>query len=837
MKKRSITVLLGISLFLISAKALNAQDIKAFDTDTAQFIEQFEEFVNRNLSEQEEDSLKVFVEKWNAGQFSYDLKTSFIDHCNFMLENKARRNPHFTKFFDLVMTFHASENEMKKYEDWEKGLVYIFENEETPLRAVITYFNNTKSLILENRIYGTYSTSWFVTNKEYKIKIDEGVKFIFNQTGLYCKIKSDSLNINHTEGEFLPVKNRWIGKGGIVTWERAGYNKDEVFAELNNYTIDLSRSGYKADSAVFVNKLYFDQPILGQLTDQVTHIINPDRAVYPEFNSYQKRFSIENIYPGIDYDGGFSMKGANLLGSGDRDNEALLKIRKEEKTILKALSETFMFQKKRIVSNDAQVTINFDNDSIYHPGIMFSFMANQTEVSLSPSDRIVSKSPYYNSYHEISMNFDRLLWNINDDKIYLTKRRAADIGNATFTSSNFYNLVEFEKIMLRDEFHPLLAIRNYAKQINSQTFTAAELAKFLRFDVHQIKQMLMFLSVDGFIFYDTDNDIATINQKLYDYANARFGTIDYDVMKFNSTTSGLTNNGVIDLETKDLIINGVPKIFLSDSQNVAIYPKNRQIVMKENRDFSFGGIVDAGLFTFYGDDFFFEYDTFKINLNNIDSLSIQVKTEEYDMYNRAVLANLQNTIENVTGNLLIDHPENKSGLKNFPQYPVFNSHENSFVYYDDKKIQNGVYKRENFYFELEPFTIDSLDNFTTRGLRFDGRFYSANIFPPFDDAVYMRPDYSLGFVRTTPDEGYPLYEGKGKYFNKIDLSNRGLRGAGTLEYLSSTAKTDSIIFYPDSTKIHARDFTMAQRTSGIEFPNLKSQQIDIKWYPYRDVMY
>ncbi|MEE4196023.1 MAG: hypothetical protein V2I54_00135 [Bacteroidales bacterium] len=837
MKKQSIKGIVILLFCFFVFKPLVAQDLKEFSTDTAQFIDQFEEFIKRNISEQEEDSLDVFLDRWEAGGFSVEVKDRFIEVCNLLLKNKARRNPHFTKYFDLVLTFHNDQEDLKNYDDWEMGLRFLLENVKNPLRPINTYFNNTKTLIVENCIYKTYSTSWYVSDKNFTIKADKELQIVFDQTNLFCKIKSDSISIHNTEGVFYPTTNRWNGKKGIVTWERAGYAREEVYAELDLYRIDLTKSGFKADSAFFINRLYFDEPILGQLSDQVVHVTTPERAVYPEFNSYQKRFKIANIFPNIDYEGGFSMKGANLLGSGDREDEAFLKIVKEEKTILKAFAETFMFRKNRVVSNDAQVTINFENDSIYHPGIMFSFLADENEISLSPSDRIVSKSPYYDSYHEMSMSFDRLLWNIDQDKIYLTKKRGGDIGNATFTSSNFYNLVDFERIMLRDDFHPLLAIKRYAGKINSQTFSGTELAHFLSYDVYQIKQMLMFLSVDGFIFYDTDNDIATINSKLYEYVDARFGRIDYDVMRFNSTTSGLEHNGVIDLTTKDLIIKGVPRIFLSDSQNVAIYPKNKQIVMKKNRDFSFGGVVDAGLFTFFGQDFYFEYDTFKIKLNNIDSLSIQVQTEEYDLYNRAVLANIKNTIENVTGNLLIDHPQNKSGLQNFPQYPVFNSLENSFIYYDDYSIQKGVYQREDFYFQLEPFSIDSLDNFTTKGLHFEGRFYSANIFPPFDDAVYMRPDYSLGFRRQTPPEGFPLYEGKGKYFNMIDLSNRGLRGSGTLEYLTSTAETDSIIFYPDSTKIHARNFTLAQRTSGIEYPKLESSEIDIKWYPYQDVMY
>ncbi|MCK5169693.1 MAG: hypothetical protein KAQ75_07430, partial [Bacteroidales bacterium] len=373
--------------------------------------------------------------------------------------------------------------------------------------------------------------------------------------------------------------------------------------------------------------------------------------------------------------------------------------------------------------------------------------------------------------HEISMNFDRLLWRTDDDKIYMTKRRGAAIGNATYTSSNFYNLIEFERIMLRDEFHPLLVLRNFSNKIDSEIFSGAELARFLGYDDYQIKQMLMFLSVDGFVFYDSDKDEAIIKKKLYDFIDARFGKIDYDVIKFNSVTEDLVHNGVLDLKTYDLEINGVPQIFLSDSQDVIIYPKHQKITMKKNRDFNFGGIIEAGLFTFFGQDFDFSYDTFKINLYNIDSLRIKVQTEERDMYNNPILAHIKNTIEIITGELLIDNPNNKSGLQRFPQYPIFNSSENSYVYYNATSIFNGVYKRDSFYFELEPFTIDSLDNFKVEGLQFDGRFYSSNIFPSFDDAIYMRPDYSLGFRRNTPDGGFPLYEGKGTYYNIIDLSN------------------------------------------------------------------
>lgn len=833
--KNVLYLTLSSFFFFFLIHSASSQEIKEFEKDTAIFIQQFEEFTGVNITEEQEDSLESFILKWNAGYFSDEVKERFIDVCNLMLDKKARRDPHFMKYFDMVMLFHQTEQAKEHYDNWEKGLIYIFENKKYPLNIVNKYFNNIKSLLQDSILFSNYSTSWHVSSNNYEIIVEDKLQIKFDKTDLTCKIKNDSIDIFETEGIFYPITNDWVGKKGIVTWERAGYPADSVKAELSNYKINMSKSGYKADSVYFTNKIYFDEPILGKFNDQVVHIMSPEKAIYPEFISYQSRFEIENIFKDIDYEGGLNMKGANLLGFGDRNQEAVITINKNDTSILTAKAKTFMFKKDRAVSNNAQINISFGTDSIYHPGILFSYLSKKREITLSPSDRIVSKSPYFDSYHNITMNFDRLLWQIDQDKIYLTKRRGSAIGNAVYTSSNFFNILEFERIMMRDSFHPLLAIRNYSNKIGSETFTGEKFARFLKYDTYQIKQMLMFLSVDGFIFYDSDEDEAIIKQKLYDFIDARFGKIDYDVIKFESVTEDLIHNGILDLNNYDLEINGVPEIQLSDYQNVKIYPKGNKIIMTKNRDFSFGGTIAAGLFTFYGQEFYFSYDTFKINLYNIDSLRIKVQTEEYDMYNNPVLAHIKNTVEIITGDLLIDNPNNKSGLQDFPQYPIFNSIENSYVYYAN--IHNGVYKRENFYFELDPFTIDSLDNFSVEGLRFDGKFYSADIFPPFRDKLYMQPDYSLGFIRSTPPDGYPLYQGKGTYYDLIDLSNRGLRGSGTLEYLTTKAVTDDIIFFPDSTKIHATDFTMDERDSGIEFPGVKSNDIEIKWFPYDDIMY
>jgi hypothetical protein len=57
---------------------------------------------------------------------------------------------------------------------------------------------------------------------------------------------------------------------------------------------------------------------------------------------------------------------------------------------------------------------------------------------------------------------------------------------------------------------------------------------------------------------------------------------------------------------------------------VVIYPKNQELLVHKNRNFDFAGRIMAGRFEFFGKKFDFDYDKFKINLDNVDSLRLRV---------------------------------------------------------------------------------------------------------------------------------------------------------------------------------------------------------------------
>ena len=68
------------------------------------------------------------------------------------------------------------------------------------------------------------------------------------------------------------------------------------------------------------------------------------------------------------------------------------------------------------------------------------------------------------------------------------------------------------------------------------------------------------------------------------------------------------------------------------------------------------------------------------------------------------------------------------------------SNKESFVYYDNPSVYNVAFRScDKFYFKLDPFTIDSPDNFTAGSLAFDGELNSSGIFPPIREKIVVRP--------------------------------------------------------------------------------------------------
>ncbi len=834
MKKIYLLIIAFSSIFF---PAFN-QQIRSFTSDSVIYIEEFQKLCDNYINEADNLILNEFIAKWNSPAISADQRNEIIQISNSLLKKNGRPSPHFIQLIKIIMLFSSGDYDKADPTAWKQSLKFFLEDKATPLKITAQYLDLTINLLTSNTIYSSSGTGWKIAQNNFVFVFNIGKPSVkFDKVDLICFSKRDSIMILGTSGTLNPVDMIWIGKKGVVSWERAGYDIKDVYAEYSNYKITLQKTEFKADTVAFFYKKYFNFPLMGRIEEKVMLINNPENALYPKFYSYQNKYILPDLFSGIKFVGGLSMQGSKLAGTGSEQEPAILNIYDADTLRMKLKTNQILISENGMKSASVQLSMYLESDSIYHPDLQFSYMESTDELRFTKSQRYTSESPYKNTYHKIDMNFEEWLWKRKSGAILFKPASGTATGKATFESSNFFNYEFFEKLGGMDNIHPLVGLWQYGRGIGFNRFPASNYADYLGVDAYQVRHQLMKMARLGFIFFDDVSDMITLTEKTNYFLDASVGKTDYDVIYFTSNTTAPLENANLDLKNFDLKINGIQSIFLSDSQNVVLIPDKSQIIMKRNRNFQFDGSIRAGLFTYYGDNFFFDYDNFKLNLQNIDSLSLQVQTGQYDNYGKPIINNISNMIEKITGELLIDDPSNKSGLTDHPQYPIFTSRENGYVYFEEPNIQKGVYKRKDVYFAVYPFTIDSLDNFSKNAMLLKGKFESGGILPTLEQTLSLRSDYSLGFYYKTPSTGIPMYDGKSTFYNDVELSGKGLHGYGQLDYITSTTFSDDFLFHPDSAMAISRDFQIRKQVAGKEYPKVKSSNNDITWYTKKDKFY
>jgi hypothetical protein len=829
MLQRILALFLLLNACLVTGYGQKSKD--QFFTNPELFPQQVKDIVGAGASADEATALTNFVVYWRDNVIDSLEKIKLMDLSNLMYDRKSR-GAQFRNLAYVVALYHESEDPVDK-QNYQVLLDYLptyVTNRKTSTVHITSFLENIINLLQGNYIFYTTAHQWqFVGGVGKFIVDDKPFRVEFPQGILRCFAMYDSIQIQETSGVLYPFERKWVGNKGLITWERSNYPVDEVNARINQYTVNLTKYEYTADSALFTYKKYFKTSVLGKLNDKVMQVPNPDATQYPRFDTYSVRFLFENLYENVDYDGGFSLRGARIIGSGNETESAKITIRDEKKELMVVRSKYFILLPNRITGLGTAVRINLLTDSIYHPNLTFMYDVGPKEVSMLRTEDYSSQTPFFDSYHKISIDCERIIWRISQPKISFTMPRAATMGRAVFQSENYFNLVQFESLQGMDDTHPLVELGKLHRLLHSDVFPATSFADQLGRNLSAVRQILMYLTVKGFIYYDAETDMITIKDRMREYLRAYAGKVDYDVINFKSETEAPLENALLDMESMDLAIHGIPNVSISDSQSVVITPAKSEIIMKKNRSFQFNGVVDAGLLRFYGSNFFFDYDNFKVNLQNVDSVSMVVYSGEHDEIGRPVKRRVRSVVEHLTGDVYVDYPQNKSGLKPYSEYPKFSSRENSFVFYSRKDIEGGVYGEEDFNFEVYPFDIDSLDNFNKESLSLRGKFHSAGILPEMEQNLVLQPDYSLGFRYNSTLDGVPVYGGKGTLYANIALSNKGLRGKGKLQYVTSTTESKDFKFYPDSMNTQSDKFDIAERTSDVQFPQSASAENYIHW--------
>lgn len=854
---------------------------QVFTPEREKFVKEF----HKTLSDYGKGDHNEFSKKLlpamlvEGSAFPEALFKRMVSTSDLILEKKLKPYP---ELYDYVFSMYSlvnSEQSNTSIDAWHASVDDLLDARN--VKKFEGFIDLSSSFFSEKILTKQSNFIWFYEGGEFSFDSDGKAQFILSDGNLVCRIMNrdskeakknryvDSIVVNNTDGIFDPFLKKWEGQNGTVTWEKVGLSKNQTYAEIKNYEVALKSSNFSADSVKFYSE-YFDKPVVGKLTDRAFISNSSADDLFPQFFSYDQKLSIKDVKENMDFVGGYAMKGRNFEGFGTKAAPAVLTIFQDKKPFVIARAVLFVINDEKVFTIEAEFWMQIhEKDSICHPGASLTYTDATSTFEVQRSANGIGQAPFQNSYHEVDMYIPKIVW-VKDIKVLnfdFNFGMSQDQRVARLESNNYFNSRQYSQIQGLASVHPLVQLLNYSYKNDQRAIPEGVAASALGKTVGQAKSLLLDLASQGFITYDTENKLISINQKTINFVEARAQKRDYDNLvftadlrpkklseysaeeiskdpfllavkgnynKINEERRKMTNFGKLDLKTMDLHLLAVDEIDISQRQHVTIFPKKYDIVIKKNRDFDFQGYINAGKLELDADVSEFRYDEFKFNLTKTVSTIFRVKPMSEQDGNRTI--EVSSRVDGIVGELLIDDPKNRSGNDTkIIGYPKLSSIKDAKIYYNSKTIYRGEYDSTRFFFTVKPFVLDSLDDFDEKSFHLNGELTSAGIFPKFAEPVRIMPDYSLGFSTKSPAGGHAFYGTSAKYENKIILSNSGLQGAGTINFLSATAESNALAFLPDST-LGVADFMNREVRTSVEFPKVTGKNVLVTYIPGQNLM-
>lgn len=841
-KLRNMKKILSILIVLFTTLSFsNAQAVDTLSHDKTEFVSGLSSLFDATKRSELKDLSKEFENLVKQGKISDDVMNNIIKTTNKMLLMRGKAYPQLQAVLQSYISLNQIPLTSGEWTDFQTTLEKVMLNSKKgDTKSTLEFMDFAYSLYKENALYYSKAKIWSLSTQNFKLSYgDEGPIVTVSDADIKGKTSGDSLLILNTSGVYDYNSTTWKGEKGGVNWERAGLPATDVFASFKEYTIDMSTQQYVIDKAIFTYKGYFERPIEGKFEDKIVSNANVETTRYPQFSAIKEDVPAQDITENVKYYGGFTLIGSKVLGSsnGEKAELIIFKPNSTEKILSAYTTSITINLPEKISSRNAEISLYFENDSIYHPSIDLTYDLTKNFIKLVKGDGSLAQSNFTDSYHKMDISVDVITWNLNSDKLEMNTISTSGIKSAIFESNDYFSQEKMRALRGNVSYDPLSILYKEVRDSQYNVVYATHFAKLIspNLTVVQAKPLIYNLVQEGFITFDEKTEAIIVNPKVEHYVLSNAKKKDYDNITIRSNTQ--SSNATIDLTSKNIHLEGVKSVPISLVNTTFFFPDSQKIIVEKNRDMLFDGLLFSGRLDFFGKGNHFLYDEFDVELPQIDTMIINIPDgDKEDDYGDPVLRPLNSTLEGLNGRLNINVPINKSGSSDLPQFPSFESFEKARVHYADKKIRGGTYTKDKFYYEIEPFVMDSIKHLDIPNILFEGTLYSANIFPEINEPLRVQPDLSLGFQLNSPPDGFELYQGKGKFISEITLNNEGLTGEGDVEYQTAKFFSNKIQFFPDSMLAVASDFTLTESSGAYESPNATSSGNYVKWTPYDDYM-
>ncbi len=515
--------ILLLTAFSLLSIASSAQQTYKFSKRTDKYPIELREFMTARIDKSKKKEILEYLERfdifWMSDTLTNEQKLKVINLSNKITYKRLRPFPEFKKYLDAVWAAGSSAKGREIYVQWIETL-------ETLLGArsktnFLKFLDISTNLFREQLLFRSQTLKWKASNMNFKLVMQGKYPIlIFDSLDLTCYTKVDSGIIYQTKGICNPLKTSWVGKEGRVYWTRAELDPSKVYADLTSYDVKLKSNRFICDTVIFRDKRRFDFPLKGRLSEK-TMTSKAGRIAYPNFTSFRNDLVIKDIFTNVDYQGGYTLKGDNVIGSGTKEQKAYFIFKRKGKRFVWVGAESFGINSDHIRSQHVNVIIYLEQDSIYHPGLALDYNNRKRILSLFRDEKGLSKAPFYDSYHQLDLFVEALYWNLEEDFIDMKSVvQGGNVSEARFESLNLFTEARYDRLQGIDRINPVQAVYDFTKNSGFDEFSVEDFGSYIGMSRSVTMSLLMNLAAKGFLIYDLADNNVIVKDRIRIYIEA-----------------------------------------------------------------------------------------------------------------------------------------------------------------------------------------------------------------------------------------------------------------------------------------------------------------------------
>ena len=267
-----------------------------FPTEKNAFYDKLSSYLSSSTAKQDREDAAAIMQSFKGVWDSYydnqeaNIIMGLCERLHAKSGGKAYAN--IFNFIEIAQKLPTAGLSHKDVNNW---LCYTDAKVQKSMNGVDKYLASCRGIFVDKVLSAKGNSKWTLRDALWGFPSKDQFELSIDGTLALVSQKDESL-LKNTKGVYYLDGNRWEGTGGTADWSRFDISPTTVYVTLPDfYELDLSRSEYTIDSAIFHERQHFNQDILCRYEDKVLVNAPNEKTMFPRVRSYRSDYSIPNL--------------------------------------------------------------------------------------------------------------------------------------------------------------------------------------------------------------------------------------------------------------------------------------------------------------------------------------------------------------------------------------------------------------------------------------------------------------------------------------------------------------------------------------------------------------